>query len=68
MNYHTKEEYINKNLSAIARNTKTSIDDVINFYENTLEKLDNKCKALVKTHNYFKRETYWERKREMEKW
>lgn len=67
MKYHTEEEYINKNLSAIARNTKTPIDEVIKFYEISIES-NNKRKALVYTHNYYKREHSWKRKREMDNW
>jgi len=65
--YHTEDEYINKNLSAIARNTKTPIDEVIEFYESSI-KSNNKRKSLVYTHNYYKREYYWKRKKEMENW
>lgn len=61
--YHTEEEYINRNLSAIARNTDTSIKKVIQIYETSLDLLNNdKRKALVNTHNCFKREYYYQKK------
>lgn len=63
MRYKTEDDYINKNLSAIARNTNTHIDEIIGFYEQSL-KSNNKRKALVYTHNYYKREYHWNKKRE----
>ena len=65
--YHTEAEYINKQLSAIARNTKTPVKEVIHFFEVSLSQLDNnKRKALISTHNFYRR-WHWHKSRAKER-